>query len=1249
MASAAVKPGPHPPDDEPRTTTALSPPQSPGLTLEHVERFLQEDQGTPIAEANDLDASMLERYGPHTVEPLHSEPYPLPFPVVTSTTTLSVPPLVGNGRSETLLFGNNTIGTSGGDANSISSTTPSMQPLPTLAVPKQAKFRTTPSGFGSGSTESSVGGGPPSVALNAPVEGTVSKHAAMVTNTNNGQVDSTPDYLRINSTDTPTTPATLPRSNGHSRTLTPDHIRSHTYDMGDNRGRAFSSADGNLLPRTRSSSRRRLRNKSASATPNSGTWSSTESPENKLSGTPPDKSSVTLRPYTSISRRSSAVTDNGSRTSQEAGLITSQSQPSATSYGNDGNASLSAIFLKKNADFHMLFKEIPISELLAEDYGCALQRDILVQGRMYITESYVCFHANIFGWITHLVLQFSEIVSIEKRMTALIIPNAIQLNTLHARYFFASFIYRDAAYSQLVDLWARQHPGYHVGAMSTSSAVMTARTSGEVDKPTESDTKSMTSPDSNERSASSAKSQFSSGESYSSYDSDWSAGSSCTEDYTDVESDGTEEHSKVSHAERTPRAEETTVTATPADNRPSQELLPGGIWPTPLSATLRLAQTLQSLVQRTDDTRELKKPEDSPSLQVPDKPTPSTSPMYNNMSKSEAALGMSDLAADTQSSKEADVGVLPELRRSNSAWQTPQSNNGSPTEDTPETTPGQRKSVHRPIGYGASSVANVHTTHVMTGSNRSAMLTTSTGQEQASPSNSPPNQTTPPENDKVHPTPPESSTPKPSSPTQCPCLPANDHYDTLALDETYNCYLPVLYKLLFNGDVPDELLPTALAGGDAQIQFSQFMSDYMTSEAQGNRDLTMSAWRAMSGMPPYTTSTVYQCGIENRNIRYIRPINAPIGPKSATCDTTDICLYKNFSQAVVIDTTTFTPDVPSGSCFHTKARVCLMHAGDYKSRIIATHKVVWTKSSWIKGPVEKGSLEGNNQYFQGLNDWLRRFLREHPQFSSTPTSPAARVAEPQVTTHAVESTLPDGTPRRTRGQRRKESETADQNRRRHRRHRRREPTTASAAEGQTSRIQKSPTHVEGSTGTSGGGQSNQEANPVLQWLASWLPMMTPTQVERSVMSAPLPNKILSSAQAMSSRLDRITPADKSYSELASSDTGHARSGDIKKSKKGTTASSLNRRGAMKKANEAPGVVYPNRHPATRDATVIPGVLSYGTDFSYWLMSLVLCVGLAALVSVICLTWWELHSLSRHLAVLVDQQRQLLRLHQPTQE
>jgi len=38
-------------------------------------------------------------------------------------------------------------------------------------------------------------------------------------------------------------------------------------------------------------------------------------------------------------------------------------------------------------------------EMIA-DYGCALQREILLQGRLYLSENHISFQANIFGWIT---------------------------------------------------------------------------------------------------------------------------------------------------------------------------------------------------------------------------------------------------------------------------------------------------------------------------------------------------------------------------------------------------------------------------------------------------------------------------------------------------------------------------------------------------------------------------------------------------------------------------------------------------------------------------------------------------------------------------------------------------------------------------------------------------------------------------------------------------------------------------------
>ena len=127
---------------------------------------------------------------------------------------------------------------------------------------------------------------------------------------------------------------------------------------------------------------------------------------------------------------------------------------------------------RRQTEFHQTFRSIPEEEVLIDctfpsglksnriillhlAYACALNREILIQGRLYVGEEHVCFYANILGWITSVVIAFRDIVSIEKRNTALIFPNAIQVATLHHRYFFASLMYREEAYRQLQIAWKR--------------------------------------------------------------------------------------------------------------------------------------------------------------------------------------------------------------------------------------------------------------------------------------------------------------------------------------------------------------------------------------------------------------------------------------------------------------------------------------------------------------------------------------------------------------------------------------------------------------------------------------------------------------------------------------------------------------------------------------------------------------------------------------------------------------------------
>ncbi|KNC98724.1 uncharacterized protein SPPG_06401 [Spizellomyces punctatus DAOM BR117] len=107
---------------------------------------------------------------------------------------------------------------------------------------------------------------------------------------------------------------------------------------------------------------------------------------------------------------------------------------------------------KRNRSLHRLFPELPESETHVDDYSCALQKEILIHGRLYLTSEHFCFNANIFGYVTNLVIPITDVVSIEKK-SVLIIPNAL-LVTLkgNKQYFFASFVKRDEAYLKMLTL-----------------------------------------------------------------------------------------------------------------------------------------------------------------------------------------------------------------------------------------------------------------------------------------------------------------------------------------------------------------------------------------------------------------------------------------------------------------------------------------------------------------------------------------------------------------------------------------------------------------------------------------------------------------------------------------------------------------------------------------------------------------------------------------------------------------------------
>ncbi|CAJ0637245.1 14326_t:CDS:10 [Entrophospora sp. SA101] len=389
---------------------------------------------------------------------------------------------------------------------------------------------------------------------------------------------------------------------------------------------------------------------------------------------------------------------------------------------------------KRNIEFHSLFRSVPEYDSLINDFGCALQREILVQGRLYVSCTHVCFNANIFGWITNLVIAFKDIVSIEKKMTAFVIPNAILISTLHAKNFFTSFLARDTAYELLYTMWKQSHPSL---ARSISM-----------------------------------------------YDE--------------------------------------------SDNTTFEEKSEG------------FGRNFMNGTRKTN--------------------------LFENNNATSNNNNSTTHGTNNNSS-----------RTSNSS----RKNNHNHQQPPPL--------ISRGLSISKSAVK------------------------------------------------------KRRSPTQCACM-KNNHFANLSFDGKLPGTVEKIYNLLFTSD---------------------FVERYLTYEEKCT-EVHIGEWK--SGYNGNLT----------RSTDYIKPLNNSLGPKSTKCIINDESLHRDFENYTTNLSITTTPDVPSGGSFCVKTKTCIMWAGQSETRIIVTCSVEWSKSSWLKGTIEKACIEGQQQHWKSLMHSAKKYISAHP-------------------------------------------------------------------------------------------------------------------------------------------------------------------------------------------------------------------------------------------------------------------------------
>ena len=109
---------------------------------------------------------------------------------------------------------------------------------------------------------------------------------------------------------------------------------------------------------------------------------------------------------TSPNARSSSKNSNYPSTSSFASYTSLERKKKKSWVSN----AISPTYRQRCEEVRKNFPGLPANEMLIGDYSCALQKDILVHGRIYITTNYLCFYANIFRWETAVSIPWKEVL-----------------------------------------------------------------------------------------------------------------------------------------------------------------------------------------------------------------------------------------------------------------------------------------------------------------------------------------------------------------------------------------------------------------------------------------------------------------------------------------------------------------------------------------------------------------------------------------------------------------------------------------------------------------------------------------------------------------------------------------------------------------------------------------------------------------------------------------------------------------------
>ncbi|TMS09525.1 GRAM domain-containing protein 2B [Larimichthys crocea] len=119
-------------------------------------------------------------------------------------------------------------------------------------------------------------------------------------------------------------------------------------------------------------------------------------------------------------------------------------------------------FVKHYKTFHKLFQEIPEGENLTHSFTCALQKEVLYHGKMYISENHICFHSSVLLKDTKVVIPVSNVGEVKKHNSAL---SMLSVQTADGdKYSFVSLRNREMCYQLLQTVCSQAQGSPHLSS-----------------------------------------------------------------------------------------------------------------------------------------------------------------------------------------------------------------------------------------------------------------------------------------------------------------------------------------------------------------------------------------------------------------------------------------------------------------------------------------------------------------------------------------------------------------------------------------------------------------------------------------------------------------------------------------------------------------------------------------------------------------------------------------------------------------